>query len=332
MKAVAVPEFGALPRLMELPRPTPGAGEIRVRLRAAGMNPFDAKIASGALRGRPHVFPLILGVDGAGIVDSVGPGVRRFSPGDPVFGQFLHDPVGTGTYCEYALVPESIGIVGRPPSLSDAEAAALPTAGMTALDALDLLALGQGATLLVVGASGGIGSFVLPMARRRGLRALAVARSGAFARLGGLGAEEVWDVARPDWTTSFRAAHPDGIDGILDLMHPAEGFVSLLPLLREGGRGASTVFAARPETSGRRVTVANVDMRPSAELLDRLVREVTDARIAIPIFRTVSLIDAPAALEEIRTGHASGKIVILLDGPTAGTEGPASTAPTYRGP
>jgi NADPH:quinone reductase-like Zn-dependent oxidoreductase len=115
MRAVAVSRFHAPPERMDLPAPPAGRGELLVRVAFAGMNPLDWKIGEGFYEGsRPHLFPLILGVDAAGTVEAVGATVARFRVGDPVFGQFLHSPVGTGTYAELTPVPEGIGIARVP--------------------------------------------------------------------------------------------------------------------------------------------------------------------------------------------------------------------------
>jgi NADPH:quinone reductase len=313
VRAVAVSAFGELPRLMELPQPSPGPTELLVRISAAGVNPFDAKIANGILQGRPHVFPLVLGVDAAGRVVRAGSEARRFLVGDRIFGQFLHDPVGTGTYAEFAVVPERNAVIPIPEGLSDREAAALPMAGMTARDALDRLELTAGSTLLVVGASGGIGSFVLPLARARGIRVIAVARTTAAGRVRSLGADEVVGAGLPDWPERVRALVPRGLDAALDLMSDASGFRRVLGLLRPDARAASTVYAAGSELPpvgpGHGF---NIDLQPSAELLARVTREILERGIRVPVERTIALEEAPEALAEIRAGRAVGKTVVRV--------------------
>lgn len=313
MRAVAVRSFGAMPEVMDLPEPSPGPKELLVRLDAAGMNPYDWKILEGILQPRPHVFPVIAGVDGAGTVVAAGQRVQRFRPGDRVFGQFLHDPVGTGTYTELAPVPEDLAIAPIPVELSEQEAAALPTAGMTALDALERLALAPGATLVVVGASGGVGSIVTQLAAARGLEVLTVARRSSAERLHRLGARETLDGSDPDWVRSLSASRPAGVEGLLDLMSDRSRLAKNLSLVRAGGRAATTVYAAGPDlVPPAGVEVLTIDLHPSRPLLERLSTELVARHLSVPLVRTISLEDSPGALAEIRAGRGTGKMVIAL--------------------
>ncbi|MFZ0892813.1 MAG: NADP-dependent oxidoreductase [Thermoplasmata archaeon] len=312
MRAVAVEKFGAVPRLMDLSNPTPRAGEAVVRLTAAGMNPFDWKIADGTLKARPHVFPLVLGVDGAGTVETVGPGVDRFRAGDRIFGSFLHNPVGTGTYTEYAPVPEGNAVSRVPDSLTDREAAALPTAGITTIQALGQLEPGKGSTFLVVGASGGIGSLAVPLARGRGARVIAVARAGSAQRLQATGASEFVDLTLPDWHDRVRALVPGGVNAALDLMNSAAGFAQTATLVQAGGRIGSTIGAASGAAVPPGVRAININLEPSVALLDQLTKEIIDGGVKVPVERTIALEEAPGVLAEIRSGRAAGKTVILL--------------------
>src|SRR5258708_39057916 len=112
MRAVTVTEYGATPAVAEMPTPEPGPGQVLIRLRAAGMNPMDRALASGAWKPMPATFPMVLGVDGAGVVEQLGPGGSRFSVGDGLFGQVLIAPLGSaGTYPQYGGVSE-----GPPPA------------------------------------------------------------------------------------------------------------------------------------------------------------------------------------------------------------------------
>jgi NADPH:quinone reductase-like Zn-dependent oxidoreductase len=314
MRAVAVRAFRKGPELMELPRPVPGPGEVLVQMAAAGVNPFDWKVIDGIFEGRrPHRFPLIVGIDGAGRVAELGSGVSRFRVGDRIFGQFLHDPVGIGTFAEFATVPESIGVSRCPVELGPVSAAALPTAGMTAVDALERLQLSPGSTLLVVGASGGVGSIATPLAAAHGIHVTAVARSGSASRLAALGATHVIEYNSERLVDRVRALHPSGVDAVLDLVSDREQFARVGTLVRPGGRAATTTFVAEPDrTRTRGVESFNIDLHPSHALLDRLVEEVVARRLSAPVERTVSLAEAPTAIAESRTGRARGKTVVVI--------------------
>ena len=257
------------------------------------------------------MFPLVLGVDACGTVESVGPQVQRFHPGERVVGQFLHDPVGRGTYAERALVPQGLGIVRVPDRLPSDEAAALPTAGMTALAAVDSLGLAPGSTVVIAGASGGIGSFATQLAVFRGARVVAIARQSSSSRLRALGAEEVVDPTDPQAPRLVARTHPQGCDGLLDAMSDRAGFARLAELVRPGGIAVSTTFAADPSSlAAFRVRGINLDLHPDATLMERLVGEVTEHSLRIPLERRVALSEAPTALAELKAGRGRGKTVI----------------------
>lgn len=314
VRAVAVGQFRAPPETMDLPDPVAGPDDLLVRVEFAGMNPLDWKIADGIYEGhRPHVFPLVLGVDACGTVESAGPRSQRFRRGDRVVGQFLHDPVGRGTYAELALVPERLGIVRVPDEVPSDGAAALPTAGMTAMAAVDALDLETGSMVVIAGASGGIGSFATQIAVARGFRVVALARPASAARLRSLGAAEVIDPTAPEVLSLVAGSHPTGCDGLLDTMSDRAGLARLAGLVRPGGVAVSTTFSADPRALGAsKVRAVNIDLHPDATLMERLLREVTEHHLRIPLERRVDLSGAPAALAELKAGHGRGKTVVQL--------------------
>jgi len=311
MRAVAVPRFRAPAVLTELPIPKAGTNELVVRVEFAGINPFDWKIADGIFEGsRPHVFPLILGIDAAGTVESTGEGVTRLRPGDRVVGSFLHDPVGLGTYSEFAVVPETNAVASLPPGLPSDQGAALPTAGMTALASLEMLALPAGATLLITGASGGVGSFATELAAARGARVTAVARESSAARLRSFGAEGVIDPTQGDPYSAVHAQFPAGVDGLLDLMSDRTTFPRWAACVRPGATAATTTFSADPESLKGRVRAVNINLQPTTALLERLIRSVIDDHLRVPLERTVRLEESADALGELRSGRGHGKTVV----------------------
>ncbi len=299
---------------MQVPEPKPGPGEILVRLSGASVNPYDWKLVDGILEGRmQHVFPLVLGADGAGIVEQVAPGSTRFSVGDRVYGQFTHPPIGIGTYAEYVTAPDTLGISRVPRDLDLVDSAALPTAGMTALHAVETLGLSSGQTLLIVGASGGVGSFATQIAASRGIRVLATTRADSAPYVHALGAAESIDRDKRPAADQIRETHPKGVDALLDLASDGAAFAAYAALVREGGSAASTVGAADPRLlRERRVRGVNIDLHPSSPLLDRLAAEVSARRIKIPVESRVPLSDAPAAVARSRAGRTRGKSILLI--------------------
>ncbi|MGP8072953.1 MAG: NADP-dependent oxidoreductase [Thermoplasmata archaeon] len=314
MRAIAVAKAGDPPTLMNLPKPTPGDGEILVHLGAASINPFDLSLASGAFGSQiPRVYPLIMGVDGAGTVEAVGPGVKRFSLNDAVYGQFFHPPVGIGTYAEYVVAPETLGIALRPRGMYNDQAAAVPTAGMTALDTVDKLALTEHQSLLILGAAGGVGSFVVQFASRRRLATLAASRGPNREFLTKLGASRFYDSSAMSFIDDVRRGYPTGVDALLDLHNRGADFEKNLPLVRSGGMVASTVGSATEAVLGPRgLKGLNVNLQPRAELLDRLSEEFSAGRLRIPVEEKLRLDEVPDALLRKQQGIGRGKTVIKI--------------------
>ncbi len=274
------------------------------------MNPFDGKVADGMLEGAmPHTFPLILGVDGAGVVAKAGDGVTRFSPGDRVFGQFFHAPVGTGTYAEYVVVPESQAITTLPAEVSAAVAAAVPTAGMAALTLVEEVSAGPGMTVLIVGATGGVGSFATQLAAAAGARVIATAGPDAAERILRYGAAELVDHHQAPVAEQV----PTGIDALIDVVSDADTFAANAALVRPGGTAVTTVFVADVDALAKRdVRGLNVNAKASADKLDRLAAAVVAGTLEVPVEAEVPLDAAPDALARIRAGLANGKTVIVL--------------------
>lgn len=314
MRAMAEEDFGGPIVPMDLPTPKIGENEVQIRVRAAGVNPFDWKVADGALGDeREHRFPLIPGFDAAGVVDRVGAEVTGLAEGDEVYGYLLKPVIGGGTYAEYVSAPAAI-VARIPGSVGFAEAAALPTPGLTALDLVDAVDPRAGDTVLVVGATGGVGSYAIQLATRRGARVIATARRANEAFVRELGAAEAIDHTREDVVEAVLVAHPDGIEAIIDVASEPEVLRRMSRLLKMGGRLASSVYAADVMSlAGRGIEASNVGMQPDARRLEELSRLVDAGEISVRLERTFLLEEAPEALEESRTGHTRGKVVLLVD-------------------
>ena len=173
MKAIALEGPGAAPALLDVETPTPAAGQVLVRVRASSANPVDNAIAAGMLAGMvEHDFPVVLGRDYAGVVEEVGSGVTGFAAGDEVYGYVRHanPAVHEGSWAELIAVGQDESIVQAPAGLDLATAGASALAGITALLAVDALELSEGDTALIVGATGGVGTFAVQLAVRAGAR------------------------------------------------------------------------------------------------------------------------------------------------------------------
>src|ERR687897_1873545 len=215
MRAIAEDEFGGSLALMALPIPEIGAGEVLIRVRAAGVNPFDWKVADGVLKyEKEHRFPLIPGFDAAGVVERVGSDVRGLSEGEEVYGCLSKPVMGEGAYAEYVSAPAAI-VARKPEAVGFAEAAALPMPGLTAMDLVDAVDLDEGETVLIVGATGGVGSYATQLAARRGARVIATARQANEAFAWELGAAETVDHTRGNLLDAVRMTHPGGIEAII---------------------------------------------------------------------------------------------------------------------
>ncbi len=194
MRAATVTEYGGAPAVAEIPTPEAGPGQVLIRLRAAGMNPMDLWLASGAWKPMPATFPMVLGADGAGVVEKLGEGTSRYSVGDDLFGQLLIAPLGSaGTYAEYVAVSEDAPLARVPSGLGDVVAAALPTAGGAGLALVDQLEPLADKTVLIVGAGGGVGSFATQFAANAGANVIANVRADDSPRMRGYGATETID-------------------------------------------------------------------------------------------------------------------------------------------
>ncbi|MFG2025333.1 NADP-dependent oxidoreductase [Streptomyces sp. NPDC048825] len=314
MKAVVVTRFGAEPQLTDLPVPQPGPGELLVRLHAAALNPFDWKVVDGALKNAvEHDFPLVMGSDGAGVVESIGAGVTRFRPGDTVYGQFMNVQHGRGSYAEYVLAAEDGKIARMPDSLPFPVAAALPTASMTAYQAIETARLDTGHVILINGASGGVGQSAIQFAALQGARVLATATPDIAGHLRDLGAHETIDFRAAPTAEQVLAAYPGGIDAVLDLVtQPGGDTDALAGLLKPGGILISTNYAAEPDAlAAREVRGVNLGNNPSRAELEALADLAAAGKLRVTIDAEVPLADAPAAVARARSGPARGKTVFL---------------------
>ncbi|WP_406452070.1 NADP-dependent oxidoreductase [Streptomyces sp. NBC_00876] len=314
MRAIAVGAFRADPALVEIPKPEPGTGEVRVRVEYASLNPHDWQFADGSPESRaPQVFPFVVGVDFAGRVDMIGSGDNRFRVGDRVFGRAGGPAAGPGTYGDYVCVPQDSAITLVPPGLDTRIAAALPSAGMAAAQILEAVALRGHESLLVIGAAGGVGSCLTQLARARDVRVIAAVRGDERSRMGSLGAVVTIDLTDGAAAEALRAACPDGIDALADLASATpEAFAAHAATVRPRGIALSTRGVAAGAVLPDGVRGVDFRLDPTPVLLDVLAAGAAEGILRVPIDIELPLEKAPQALDRNRTGGARGKTVIVL--------------------
>jgi len=299
MKAVVIDEFGGPGVLHVADRelPEPGAGQVRVRVRAAGVNGIDGTIRSGAAQQMfPTQLPAVLGLEIAGTVDAVGPGVEGLAAGDDVLGF-----ADGGGYAEYALATT---VAPKPAELGWTEAAALPVAAETALRVLGLLKVTQGDTLLIHGAAGGVGTVAVQLAVARGAIVIGTASEANHDHLRELGATPV--LYGEGLVDRVRAAAPDGVDAVFD----AAGRGALPDSIGLRGGTSRIVTIADPAAFGLGIPFSGEAARDAGDLAE-VARQAGDGRLRVTVAETYSLEEAPAAHEAVATGHGRGKVVLL---------------------
>ncbi len=301
---MAFPDFGAVLAPADLPVPAPGPGEVLVRVHASSVNGFDLGVLGGTFQGMfAYDFPVVLGKDYSGTVEATGDGVTSLAPGDEVFGVVMRPSLGQGGFAEYVVVSEQYGLAKLPGGLGHARAGALGLAGTAAFDAVEAVAPAPGETVLISGATGGVGAFAIQLAAALGARVIATARPGAEAAfVTGLGA--TWAVDPAVLETQVRAIAPGGVDAAL---HLAGDGPAVTALLTEGGRLASTLHY----TPGGDVKATAVMADPNPATLARLAADAATGRLRVPVSRTYPLAEAAQAVADFTAGTV-GKLAITI--------------------
>jgi NADPH:quinone reductase len=312
VKAIVVSEFGGPEqlRLAEVADPVAGAGEVRVAVQAAGVNPVDAgNRADGSWAGLRT--PCILGYDIAGVIESIGPGVTGLAVGDRVMAM-THFPDGGGGYAELAVVHAEL-VAPISPATSFAEAAATPLAAGTSRAVLSRLALKPGSKLLVLGASGGVGLFLLQLAAARGIVVIAVGRQAMHGQMVALGASCCIDYTSEDVGRRAISLAGGPVDAIADLVGGAAISPSMAAL-RPGGQIAAI---ATPELDLDPVLDANITFHGVLIQDDgqrtRALASLLAERTLRPVISHVLPLSQAAEAHRIQEGgHAGGKIVLTV--------------------
>ena len=313
MRAVRFYEYGSPDVLVveQVPRPEPGAGEVLVRVHAAGVNPIDWKIRKGLMRQfRPIPLPSTPGGDLAGIVAAVGPDVTAFQPGQAVYG------VGNGSYAEYALAPAS-NLAPKPRNLSFDQAASIPIGARTAWNGLfDAGGLQPGQRLLVLGAAGGVGLYAVQFGRWKGAHVTGTTSTPNLDFVRALGAGDVID-----YTTTPLADAVQNVDLVFDTVG-GKALAEAVAVVRPGGM-LVTIAGQPPEEEARQrgIRVARVSPPPNLSALLQQITALIEAGEVKPVIGQVfPLEEARQAQALSETGHGRGRIVLHIAG---SEEGPA---------
>jgi alcohol dehydrogenase len=333
MQAFVLTEYGGPERtaLAEVPKPSPGKGELLVRVHAAGLNPVDFKTRAGALKIiQNYRLPIVMGNELAGVVEGVGPGVTRWAGGDRVFARVAKETMGA--FAEYTLVHEDHA-ARMPASLGFTAAAAVPLAGLTALQALrDELHLSAGQRVFIPGGAGGVGTFAIQIARHLGAHVATTASSRGAALVRRLGADEVIDYEHERFEDKL-----SGYDCAFDLMG-GNTLMRLWPVLKPGGQVVSVAGMPEPMTArkdlGRGAGLAAMFwvaslttrmraarhgcsyrflfMHESGPELAYLASLIDSGKMEVIVDRVFPFAEAKEAMAYLETGRAKGKVVLAM--------------------
>ena len=333
MKALVLTRYGGpdAVEVRDLPRPVPAAGQVLVRVEAAGLNPVDFKTRNGMIKViQPYLLPAVMGNELAGVVETVGDGVTRFAPGERVFARMAKDSMGA--LAEFAVVPETL-LATIPPSIDFVMAAGIPLAGLTALQALrDEMRLGPGSRVFIPAGAGGVGTFAIQIAKWLGAEVITTASPRGRDLVERLGADVVID-----YTTQDFADHVHDVDGVFDLLG-GDTLTRAFGVVRRGGIVVSVAALPEPQTAlkdldrgfglaalfwlvslplrlrawSKGVRYRFLFMHPSGAELAELAALVEAGQLVPVIDRVFPFAEADAAFAYLESGRAKGKVVVRV--------------------
>jgi NADPH:quinone reductase-like Zn-dependent oxidoreductase len=334
MRALVLSRYGGPEHtaLIDVPQPSPGAGELLVQVQAAGLNPVDFKTRAGALKIiRNYPLPVVMGNELSGVVEAVGPGVTRFAKGDRAFARVDRDRMGA--FAEYAVVHQD-HVARMPASLGFPSAAAVPLAALTAIQALrDELHVGAGQRVFIPGGAGGVGTFAIQLAKYLGAHVATTASPRGEALVKRLGADVVIDYSRERFEDKL-----SGYDCAFDLLG-GDTLARLWPVLKPGGHVVSIAGMPEPVTARKDLGrgsglaalfwVASLStrlraarhglsyrylfMHPSGTDLAYLASLIDAQKIEVVIDRVFPFAEAKEAMAYLERGHAKGKVVVTMN-------------------
>jgi NADPH:quinone reductase-like Zn-dependent oxidoreductase len=308
MRAAFIRQYGGAEELIvaELPTPAIGPQQLLIKVVAAGINPVDFHVRNGMFaEAGMHDLPLVLGWDASGVVVAVGAGVSRFKPGDAVY---VHSPIhAQGTNAEYLAVDAEL-VALKPSNLSFIESAAVPLAALTAWQAFKVAGVQAGDRVLVHGASGGVGSFAVQIAKNLGCHVIATASAYNRAFVEGLGADEFID---------YRSVAFEHVLTDMDMVFATVGGNQVLPrslgIIRAGGHLVST-FDEIPASlaEAHRVHYQRIFVQPDGEALAMLADWIEQGRLSVTLDSVYPLAQVREAQARSEAARAVGKIVLMV--------------------
>ena len=306
-RALAIIDKGEAPAVHDLAAANPGPGQVTVKVRAASVNGIDVYVAAGYVwDSMPHEFPVVLGRDFAGVVEQVGTEVTGLEVGNRVAAAITGMDLYRGAIAE-ELVVDAASLSVIPPEVTFEQAAAVGLAGITARDLVDALALTSEDTVLVSGATGGVGVIVVQLAAQTGATVIATGRPGTEDTLRELGATHVVDHTG-DLAAQVRALAPDGVTAVA---HGVGDVPTLGALLAKNGRFASIGGATEEQVGRDDVTVTAVHAETTPQKFSGLLAAVADNSLQVAVASTYSLDDADEALAAFGEPKV-GKLVVTV--------------------
>lgn len=305
MKALTLNGYDGLAslRFAEVATPEPGPNDVLVKMKAASVNPVDTKIARGYGGPSQRPLPHVLGRDGAGTVVKVGSAVTGFKPGDEVYG--VADAGRWGTFAEYAVMPAAT-LAQRPAGLSESDAGSIPIAGLSAWAGIVSTGkLAKGQRVLIHAGAGGVGSFAVQLAKHLGATVAATAGSKNVEFVRSLGADQVIDYTKTDFSTQIK-----DVDLVFDLIGGDVRFKSF-PVLKAGGVISHISVPPMTQAPPRSdVEVKPAPVKYDTALLDQIAALVKSKAVQPTVTEVFPFSDALKSFEHVMTGHARGKVML----------------------
>jgi NADPH:quinone reductase-like Zn-dependent oxidoreductase len=303
MKAVVINEYGdnSILRYTDVERPQPKEGEVLLKVHAAGVNPVDWKIRGGMGQRLGLTLPLVLGGETAGAIEAVGAGVENFQEGDAVYGI-----IKSGAFAQYAIA-KAADLAPKPASLDFINTAAVPLGALTAWQAMfDLANLSHGQKILITGASGGVGSLAVQLAKSRGAHVTGTSseRNAAFVRA--LGVDEFVDYEKQDFEEIVK-----DVDVVFDTVG-GDTFQKAFHTLKKGGFLVTSVAFPADEAQKFGVSAARVQCKPNAEQLTAISELVEAGKLKVHVATVLPLAEVKQALELSESRRTRGKIVLQI--------------------